>query len=193
MKRFLSIRHLLVVAMLVLAGTLVLVISQRYTRVQPADDETVKENADVSLANIDYTETRDGRAFWRLRADNASYDLASKQSRLKNVSLNFFGDGKFDPLSLKARQGLWNETTGELEVFGDVVASGEKGYRLLSERLHYRQSERLLWTDGPVVLQSGQFDVHATGMRLLVDQRKLKLLAKVRSRWRVQALKEDKG
>ncbi|ORJ59549.1 LPS export ABC transporter periplasmic protein LptC [Geothermobacter hydrogeniphilus] len=193
MKQFFSARHLLVVAILVLSGMLVLVISRRYTRIEPVAVDVPAAGADLSLAKIDYTETRGGKAFWRLRADRASYDLETGRSRLHNVHLRFFGAGESGVLTLDARRGVWDEKAGELVVSGNVVARSERGYEFSTDRLHYRQAERLLWTDQPVRLSSGQFEVEATGMRLLVDQRRLKLLANVRSKWLIRPDDEEKG
>lgn len=193
MKQFFSARHLLVVAILVLSGMLVLVISRRYTRIEPVAVDVPAVDADLSLAKIDYTETRNGKAFWRLRADRGSYDLETGRSRLHNVHLSFFGKGDSGVLTLDAQRGVWDEKAGELVVSGNVVAGSERGYRFSTDRLYYRQAERLLWTDRPVRLSSGQFEVEATGMQLLVDQRRLKLLADVRSKWLVQLANEEKG
>ncbi len=193
MKRFLSVRHLLLLAMLVLSGTLVLVISQRYSRVQPTTAEAPAENADLSLAKIDYTETRDGKAYWRLLADKASYDLGSKQSRLNNVQFSFFGKEAGGTLSLQAEQGTWDEAAGELEVFGHVVVTSDQGYRFSTARLYYHQAKNLLWTDDEVQLNSKQLEIQGIGMRVMVEQRRFKILDRVRSRWMPVQHKEDKG
>lgn len=193
MTRYFNVRNLLVVAMLVLAGVLVLVISNRYTRVQPATVVPQAENADLSLKNIDYTETRDGKAVWRLKAADARHDLSSQVTWLTKVDLTFYGKGETGDLALIADNGVWNAEAGELEVSGQVVATSANGYRFTSERIHYREADRLLWTDESVRLVSDQIDLKGTGMRLLVDERKLKLLSKVWSRWQPKARLEDKG
>jgi len=193
MKRLLSARHLLVVAILVLAGSLALVISQRYSRIEPARVEPPEETADLALAKVDYTETRDGKAYWRLQADRASHDLETRRSRLHNVHFEFYGAKNADTMTLDAREGIWDQDAGELEVFGDVVARSAGGYRFATERAHYRQREQLLWTDETVEISSGQFEVWATGMRFRIDQRRMSLLANVRSVWQVDLLGEEKG
>lgn len=193
MTRLLNVRNLLVVAMLVLAGVLIFVISSRYTRIQSSTVAPQSDNADLSLENIDYTETQDGKAVWRLKAADARHDLSSQVTRLTKVDLIFYGKGETGNLTLTAENGVWNAESGEIEVSNQVVATSENGYRFTSDRVHYKESDRLLWTDDPVRLVSDQMEVKGTGMRLLINERKLQLLSKVWFRWQPRAQVEDRG
>ncbi len=194
MKALLSFRNMLLVAFVVLAVLLAVVVGRRYRPVeevastaQPAGD------ADLSLDNIDYTETRNGRAVWRLRAIGGSHDLQAGVTRLRQVDVVFYGEKGRGDLRLTADRGVWDSRSGRLEAFGHVRASDEKGYVLTSERMYYDQNRRLVWTDDPVKLTSATMEVRGRGLRLLVDQRRLKLLADVWSRWRLGSLTEEQG
>ncbi|TYO99506.1 LPS export ABC transporter protein LptC [Geothermobacter ehrlichii] len=185
---------MLLVAFVVLAVLLAFVVGRRYqpveeaiTTAQPAGD------ADLSLDNIDYTETRNGRAVWRLRAVGGSHDLQAGVTRLRQVDLVFYGrEGRGD-LRLTADRGVWDSRSGRLEAFGHVRASDDRGYVLTSERMFYDQNRRLVWTDGPVRLTSTAMEVRGRGLRLFVDQRRLRLLSDVWSRWQLGPLAEERG
>ncbi|RMF44685.1 MAG: LPS export ABC transporter periplasmic protein LptC [Deltaproteobacteria bacterium] len=193
MKRALKSRHILLLLFLLLSLSLVLMVGRDY---QPAPETASSDRssgADLTLDNIDYTETRDGRAVWRLRAASGSHDLATGTTTLRQVDVVFFGKKPDSDIRLSADTGTWNRQSGQLEAAGHVLARDQRGYTVSSDRMFYDQNKRLVWTDGQVHMTGTGMEVRGRGLRLDVEARRLKLLADVWSRWQLDQFREGQG
>lgn len=186
-------RHSLLLVFVLLALGLVYLVGRDYQSVRETPEETSGDKADVTLDSIDYTETRDGRPLWRLRAASGSHDLATGLTRLEKVQVVFFGRKPGNGLSLKADSGLWDRESGEIQAIGHVEARDQRGYTVQSARMHYDQQKRLVWTDETVRLTGAGMEVKGRGLRLDIEARRLKLLADVWSRWQFDRFGEGRG
>ncbi len=186
-------RHSLLIILVLVALGLACLVGKGYHAPPATPDAGPEKGADVTLDNIDYTETRDGRPYWRLQAARGSHDLSTGTTRLEQVQVVFFGTDPERDLKLKADTGVWNRQTGELEATGHVEARDERGYTVRSDRMYYDRQKRLVWTDGPVHLTGTGVEVKGRGLRLDIDARRLTLLADVWSRWQLDLVREGRG
>lgn len=171
----LNIRRILALVIL-LAVVLLSLVVWRHVQQTPVQEilETLPQEIDLALDNLNYTETRDGRKRWTLVADRAEYLRSSNLVRLNPVQLTFYEAGAFGDLNLTAERGELQEDTRQVDVWGDVVVVGEGGERLQTESLRYHDQQRRLSTAAPIHYTAPRIEL--TGVGLQVDLEKNTLL-----------------
>ncbi len=183
MSRWFNTRNLLALAILLLAGSLLFVVTRNFRKdVTEEVFESIARNVDLSLQKIDYTETRDGVRRWSLQADSAAHNLTEGAARIEDVTLTFYDSRGGGDVTLTARSGELKTETREVEVSGEVVIRSSRGYVLYTDHLHYRDAERMVKTDAAVRVVAPGFEVTGTGLQLNVESHALVLLSKVEAR-----------
>ena len=111
----------------------------------------------LNIGRISHTATRNGKTEWQLEADSATYLMDGNQAVLTDLSVTFFleNDGK---AFLKARKGILNTSTFDIDVSGNVEMEND-GYRLETEQLRYCHDQRVVSSTTPVKLTGNGFDV----------------------------------
>ncbi len=131
------------------------------------------DEIDLALENLHYTQNEEGRKRWTLDADKAEYQRDSSQVTLSKVKLSFFQAGQFGNIELTADQGLLEQVTRQVDVWGDVVLTSDNGEQLFTERLHYDDQTRRLSTEEPIRFLSPQSELTGTGLQIDIDQGRL--------------------
>lgn len=185
MKGFL--RHGLLGIFLVLAIGLVVVVS-RHTPEEPSapplvteEEPIIQAEADLVLQEVDYTETREGRRQWNLKADSAAYDQETGETLAQNVRMTFFDKAEQDQFFLTANEGRMEEKTGQIEVWGQVVIQSRSGEELRTERLAYDSRQEVASTDQPVDIRMSGKRVNGVGMIYDLNQDRIQLNKQVRA------------
>lgn len=173
----LNVRRILALFILLAVIVLSLVV-WRHVHQAPVQEvlEALPPEIDLALDNLNYTETQDGRKRWTLTADRAEYLRASNLVRLTPVQLTFYDAGTVGDLGLTADHGELEEDTRQVDVWGNVVITGEGGERLQTEALRYQDQQRLLSTAEPIHYQAPRMEL--TGVGLLIDLEKNTMLVK---------------
>ena len=109
--------------------------------------ENIPSGASLTIENLRHTAAREGAVDWQLNAARAKMAGDRKSAVLENVSVEFFADG--GNVRLTAEAGRLDLRSNDLEVSGNVVVRNND-YRMVTERLQYRQRQRLLVADTPV-------------------------------------------
>jgi LPS export ABC transporter protein LptC len=140
----------------------------RHSRLQeePGGQQSVlPDGGDVSLNRIHHVATRGGVKEWTLDAESAQYEKAGNKTVFKDVAATFFfEDGK--AVSLSSRSGMLLTDTGDMEVWGGVVARSDP-YQLNTERMGYEQKSQVLSTKTPIVIKGNGLQI--TGDRMTLD------------------------
>ncbi|MBE0598795.1 MAG: LPS export ABC transporter periplasmic protein LptC [Desulfuromonadales bacterium] len=182
MRRKLPARHLLIAAILILSAALAVVVARNYRGPSPEEMiAALPSNIDLSLQEISYTETRDGVRRWTLDADSAAHSAGDGITRIENIHMRFYDLDGLGDLTVTAREGEFWIDDREVEVRGDVVVTSPRGYELYTDRLRYREAERLATTESPVRMVSTTMEVTGTGMRLDLRDQTVSLLSQVRA------------
>jgi LPS export ABC transporter protein LptC len=182
MTKKLNIRNLLALAILVLAGTLTIVVVRNFRGAAPEEViESLPRNVDLSLQEINYTETREGRRRWTLAADSAAHNVGDGITRIENIHMTFYDEDRGD-MVLTARSGEMKSASHEVTVRDNVVVRSPQGYALFTDSLRYREADRVIRTDKPVRLVSDKMEVTGIGMRLDIQDRTLALLSNIEAR-----------
>lgn len=184
MSMRISARNLLALVILLLAGALSVVVVHNLRSSGPEEViDSVAKNVDLSLKKLNYTETRAGVRRWALVADSAEHSAAGKLAHLENIRMTFYDQGgRHADITLTARQGEIHTETRVVTVRGRVVVHSARGYTFYTQRLQYREADRMIRTDAPVRMVSATMEVTGTGLRFDVRSHALKLLAHVRAR-----------
>ncbi len=190
MKKNLNVRNLLALAILFLAGSLAVTVVRNFRGPAPEKVlESTPRNVDLALKKIHYTETRDGVRRWTLVADSAAHDMEDGIAHIKNIRMTFYDAGGVGAVTLTARRGELKPDAHEMEARGNVVVKSARGYTMYTDRLQYRENDRMIRTAEPVRLVSKTMDVRGKGMRFNVQDQSVRLLSDVRG----QVKGKDKG
>lgn len=179
MTRRLNVRNLLAVVIFALAGALAIIVAQNFRGGAPEEIlEALPHDVDLSLQQINYTETEEGRPRWTLVADSAAHSVQDGVTRIENIHMTFY-DEEMGDVILTAANGEMDSESRNVTVRGEVVVKSPQGYALYTEKLHYLEAQRLVRTGDPVRLVSEKMETTGVGMVLDVQKRSLALLSRV--------------
>lgn len=179
MTRRLNVRNLLALVIFALAGALTIVVAQNFRGGAPEEIlEALPSDVDLSLRQINYTETEEGRPRWTLVADSASHSVEESVTRIENIHMTFY-DEEMGDVTLTADSGEMLSDSRNVTVRGNVEVKTPRGYALYTDELRYLEAQRLIRTGKPVRLVSEQMEVTGAGMVLDVQKRTLTLLSDV--------------
>ncbi|MDH3733046.1 MAG: LPS export ABC transporter periplasmic protein LptC [Gemmatimonadota bacterium] len=118
----------------------------------PVAIEVLGEGVEMSILNMDTNLTREGVRRARLRADTADF-IGEEQIRMRPVELIFYDEQGNELSVVTGDEGLFNETTEDMEAWGSVVAIDRRDdQRLETSRLRYVATEDRLFGDEPFTL-----------------------------------------
>jgi len=130
--------------------------------------EALPDDANLSIADIRHTATRNGKTEWVLDADSARYVDARKSVLLRNLDMTFFLEDQ-RKVQLKADNGVLQTESRDVRVSGNVVINQDSN-RLSTESLLYQHNRRRLVTDRPVEITSDSYRLTADSMSLDLER-----------------------
>lgn len=123
---------------------------------------SISGDAQVSLAGIRQTATRDGVTEWTLTAGSAEYIEAGQVAVLTQPAVTFFlQDG--GEIRLTADQARLKTDSKDIEVADNVVMH-HADYRLSAENLYYEHKDHVIITEAPVSISGDSFSLRADSM-----------------------------
>jgi LPS export ABC transporter protein LptC len=165
-KRITQIK-ILVVAVIFISCAVIVTVFVYYRRSPDLTRDLVSSipaGADLTIANIHQTATRDGRKEWSLDAASARYQNAEKQVILSELSMTFYLENQQD-LKLTADSGVLLTESKDVEVKGNVVLkSGDA--QMKTEDLRYRHAQRILASLSPVEITGASYRLTARRMQI---------------------------
>ena len=140
---------------------------------------SIRSKANISIGKIHQTATRDGIKEWILDARSAQYIDAEKQANLQDLSVIFFLKDK-SKVYLTADRGVLKTDTNNIEVIGNVVVR-HAGYRMKTEKLHYKHKERVFFSTKQVKINGDSFNLVADSMSFDLNTNRALFEGKVES------------
>lgn len=171
---------LLVVIGLVLATVVAVFVG--YRRVVSAPElviDSLKSGADMSIGKIHQTSTRDGRLEWSLDASSAHYIENKKAVVFKDISVIFYLKDN-QKVFLTADSGTLNTASNNIAVSGNVVIQNQD-YKMTTERLKYRHTERLIIAKKRINISSSAGKIAADALRFDLNTNDVELTGDVQS------------
>ncbi len=169
-------------SIVVIAVGIIIVVYMGYRRLSDAPElllETLQDGADMSIGKIHQTATRDGKREWSLEAESAHYMEDKKEVTLKDLSVTFYLDNG-DEIYLTAQRGILNTGSNDIEVSGNVII--KKGtYRLTTQKLNYKNKQRIIFTSSPILLTGEDARVSANSASLDLNTNTIRLKGNVES------------
>ena len=125
---------------------------------------SIPAGADLTIADIHQTATRDGRKEWSLDAASARYLNAEKQVILTELSMVFYLEDQQD-LTLKADSGVLLTDSKDVKIEGNVELRSNDAL-LTTQRLRYGHEQRILTSPSPVKITGDSYRLSAERMQL---------------------------
>lgn len=175
-------RNLLLVLALVLALVLLAVVSVRYRGESQLKSlvESLPKGVDVSLQDIDYTHVEEGRARWRLVAQQVERQSASGVLGLVEPRLRFYDELGETKGFLQAGKGEVSDDYQQVRLLDEVVLKNSAGYTLYTDHLDYDHTTQLATTDAHVRMVADGLHMEGTGLIFYLKQERLQLKADVK-------------
>lgn len=168
--------------MVALLGAVSFTVWQNFNIVSPDKlVEALPEHVDVAFDNVDYTETRGDKRFWRLQADSVAHQAQRKEARLKNVRMTFYEQGEFGDVHLTAQHGQWFSETGNIELNGDVTVKSSQGQKLFCDQLSYDNAAEIIASESAVRLVAEGMEVRGRGLKVFLQQQRIVVLGQVQT------------
>jgi LPS export ABC transporter protein LptC len=140
----------------------------------------MSDRVDLQVKNVHYTEVGDSGMTWEIVADTARYRKKENLAFFDQVTVRLvMKDGRV--FVMKGDRGRFNTESRDMEIEGNVGIVSENGDRFATDRLMYRNAEKRVETDRPVVMENGSVRISGVGMIFSLDEKKVTLLSKVRA------------
>ncbi len=113
-----------------------------------------------------------------VRASEARIDTERRIALLRSVEISF-RDEQRGRVEIQADHGTFGLDTEDFSLGGGVVGRTAAEDDFSTEELEYEKSQDRLWTQSPVRLDRPSMTLHAEGMELDLDRRRVRLTGKV--------------
>ncbi|MHB9097661.1 MAG: LPS export ABC transporter periplasmic protein LptC [Syntrophales bacterium] len=140
----------------------------------------MSDRVDLQVKNVHYTEVGESGMKWEITADTARYQKRENMAFFDKLTVRLVTkDGK--TFVMTGDRGRFNTESRDIEIEGNVGIVSENGDRFTTERIQYRNADRVMETDRPVVMENRSVRVSGVGMIFSLDGQKLTILSQVRA------------
>jgi LPS export ABC transporter protein LptC len=140
----------------------------------------MSDRVDLQVKNVHYTEVGSSGMTWEIRADTARYQKKENLALFDQVTVRLvMKDGRV--FVMNGDRGRFNTQSRDMEIDGNVRIVSENGDRFATDRLLYRDEEKQIETDRPVVMENRGIRISGVGMIFPLDGKKITLLSQVRA------------
>jgi len=177
-----SIRNLLALAILLLAGVLIVVVVRNFHGDGPAEVvEQLPKNVDLALRQVRFSETRNGVRKWSMVADSADFSAGVGMTHVENIFMTFFDSEGVKTVTLTSRSGDVQTESGGVTLQGDVVVKSVRGYVIRTERLDYDKNADVIRSNTRVNITSDWMKLTGRSLRMHVGDQRLFLSGDVQT------------
>jgi LPS export ABC transporter protein LptC len=140
----------------------------------------MSDRVDLQVRNVHYTEVGESGMKWEITADTARYQKRENMAFFDKLTVRLVTkDGK--TFVMTGDRGRFNTESRDIEIDGNVGIVSENGDRFTTERIQYRNVDKVMETDRPVVMENKSVRVSGVGMIFSLDGQKLTILSQVRA------------
>jgi LPS export ABC transporter protein LptC len=141
----------------------------------------MSDRVDLQVRNVHYTEVGDSGMKWEITADAARYQKKENLAFFDKPAVKLvMKDGK--AFVMTGDHGRFNTESRDMEIEGNVGIVSENGDRFTTDRLRYRNAEKMIETDRPVAMENKSVRVSGVGMIVSLEGKKVDILSQVRAR-----------
>ncbi len=143
--------------------------------------EQVVAGKGITLKDIHYTQEDPSKGVkWVLDAKEVRFSEDRQTLFFHGFRLNVRPTGR-PAFHLTGENGEYSRTSGEAELWGNLEGLSDDGYRIVTERMKFDEKNGVLMNDRPVQLFGSFFSVSGTGMFVDLRNKKMKILAAVKT------------
>ncbi len=179
MTNWFSARILLAGFILLLATLLVvLVVGNLRQGKTDAILEVVRQDSDLAMRKINYTETQDGQRRWSIQADSAAHDLKQQVARIENIKMVIYDQDGGD-ISIHAQKGEFDLEGGLVTLRGAVRLNNINDQSIFTEELMFDNKTKVLRGEKQVKVVARDMQLSGVGLRYDLDRKVFRLLSSV--------------
>jgi LPS export ABC transporter protein LptC len=143
--------------------------------------KVMSDRVDLQVRDVHYTEVGDSGMKWDIRADTARYQKKENLAVFDKLVVKLvMKDGK--TFVMTGDHGRLNTESRDMEIEGNVGIVSENGDRFATDRLRYRNADKVIETDRPVVMENETVRVSGVGMIVSLEGKKVSILSQVQAR-----------
>lgn len=140
----------------------------------------MSDRVDLQVKNVHFTEVGSSGMTLEIKADTARYQKKENLALFDQLTVRLVTkDGR--AFMMNGDSGRFNTQSRDMEIEGNVGIVSENGDRFTTDRLLYRDAEKRIETDRPVVMESRGIRISGVGMIFSLDGKKVTLLSQVRA------------
>lgn len=176
-------RRTLLIAILLVAVLSVAAIFVIGMRKEPGKAllKIMSDRVDLQVRDVHYTEVGDSGMKWEITADAARYQKKENLAFFDKLEIKLvMKDGM--TFVMTGDHGRLNTESRDMEIEGNVGIVSENGDRFATDRLRYRNVDKVIETDRPVVMENEMVRVSGVGMVVTLEGKKVSILSQVRAR-----------
>lgn len=176
-------RRALFIVMFLAAAVLAAAIIIIGTRNEPGKAllKVMSDRVDLQVRDVHYTEVGDSGMKWDIRADAARYLKKENLALFDNLTIKLVTkDGK--TFVMTGDHGRLNTESRDMEIEGNVGIVTENDDRFATDRLRYRNADKVIETDRPVTMENKSVHVSGVGMVVSLEGKNVAILSQVRAR-----------
>ena len=143
----------------------------------------MSDPVDLQVRNVRFTEVGDSDMKWEITAESARYQKKEKLAFFDKPAVKLLlKDGR--TFIMTGDRGRFNTDSKDMEIEGHVGIVSDNGDRFKTDHLRYLNAEKLIKTEGSVVMENKRIRVSGVGMTLSLEEKKVALLSQVRASYR---------
>lgn len=136
----------------------------------------------LKLKNVSYAQNDPSQGMrWTLDAKEVKFSKDKTFISFKDFQLKLRPQNR-PTVELKGKKGDYDRNSGEINLRGDLQASTDNGYRIITEHILYKEKEGYLKTEEPVRILGPFFSVAGRGLYYNPEKETLKIHSDVTTR-----------
>jgi LPS export ABC transporter protein LptC len=140
----------------------------------------ISDQVDLQVRNVRFTEVGDSDMTLEITAEVAKYQKKENLAFLDKPTVKLLlKDGR--TFIMSGDRGRFNTESRDMEIEGHVDIVSNSGDRFKTDHLRYLNTEKLIKTEGSVVMENKRIRVSGVGMTLFLEEKKVALLSQVRA------------
>jgi len=140
---------------------------------------TLPTNVDMHLRGVNYSEVKEGRKEWTLKADTLRYFKSEQRLHFNNVTMAFFSlDDK--ELKIRSDEADYDREARLVRLKGHIQARSIEGYQLVAHEMTYNVSAKQIFIPGRFKLIGPKLTLDGTGLSLDIDRRRMTISSQAR-------------
>lgn len=163
--------------------------TQDKTEVKPISIGHLENDADVLVSDVELTEIANEQILWTLEAKEAKVYNARKETKLREIEVDFYDEAGQKSMHLVSDRGLKDDKTGNVIASGNVQATSfVEGVTLKTSELMYDAKRKKIVSDEHVIIERGNLIISGEGLESNLSLTEARVLRNVTTSFVTEAM-----